>query len=74
MRLLESGIIQRWSKELLTPQVQCTTSESNLDGQTLSLEDTAGVFIICGIGLGMSLLGLVVEVMFYFCVKLHKES
>ena len=63
MRLRESGVIQRWAEQLWLRQ-ECG-AEVHAKATTLMLLDTAGIFIMLSVGLGISVLLLTIEIMWY---------
>ena len=68
MRLQESGLIQRWAEQLWLSQ-DCNP-EVHVEAKTLMLVDTAGIFIVLAVGLGISVLLLAVEMMWYHISKM----
>ena len=58
--MLEGGLIERWTNEFM-PSLQCNHGNT-LAARTYSMEDTAGVFIYLGVGIAVSLVVLVLEV------------
>ena len=64
MRLRESGLIQQWAEQLWLSQ-DCEP-EVQVEAKSLVLLDTAGIFIMLGVGLGISVLLLTIEMMWYY--------
>ena len=59
--MFESGLLQKWTNDLLRETDGCTSAYTN--AQTLTLKDIAGCFIILGVGLTLSAVVLVVELL-----------